>query len=561
MSNNDFTDNHLDSDLLEISELSDILKNKTELKEFFGYKNLTEVDKEIKYLEDILSLDFVKSFFDGESRKYKIPIISFEIFKVLSSLEKKVDYQNSQEDRDILLLNELKKNLSNSASIFQRIIYKFILNKWEPILKGNISFDDWKKTVTRLDNKLEKEYANLGNESQIDSKTKRNYLKQFWGFEIFSSNFENYIPNRRYDLIPNNSVRNYFLIETTKYKITDILSLCAINQLSFDVDYLDKSSSHTFFEWLKWLVNKEAALIKDYNSKITDKIYDKKGEAVKFFELFGYYMPMIMIANQYQIAISNEGRRIKEQNLAFEGGKKSRYGIKFDLKMIDFLQICQSEGINTEENELLQGINLEEVDFKLALCKDYFSLQALRQFLYKHEIVYSPYTNQVSSNTYKGNNNRLRKVLFNQQMAHYFNFNKLSDDEKKQFSKRLGIEINKMEEYLSVLSSYLLVGHLNEKEIRAQLEEEFIKEKSPIEEKNENLLFDRRNKCRLGMYLLDLASSNSTVEYESRLETEKPRSKMNPQVSDIWNFIMELIDQGLENGMHLVEIVRVIRSY
>lgn len=561
MLNNEFTDNHLDSDLLEISELSDILKNKTELKEFFGYKNLTEVDKEIKYLEDILSLDFVESFFDEVSRKYKIPIISFEIFKVLSSLEKKVDYQNSQEDRDILLLNELKKNLSNSASIFQRIIYKFILNKWEPILKGNISFNDWKKTVTKLDNKLKKEIKVLGEESHNKLKTKRKYLKQFWGIEIFSSNFENYIQNRRYDLIPNNSIRNYFLIESTKFKLMDLLSFCAINQISFEVAYLDESSSSSFFDWLKWIVVNEAKLMNKYCSDIYREPHNEKEQVVYFLELFSYYTPVIMIANQYQDIVSTESRRIKEQNLAFEGGKKSRYGIKFDLKMIDFLQICQSEGINTEENELLQGINLEEVDFKLALCKDYFSLQDLRQFLYKHEIVYSPYTNQVSSNTYKGNNNRLRKILFNQQMAHYFNFNKLSDDEKKQFSKRLGIEINKMEEYLSVLSSYLLVGNLNEKEIRAQLEEEFIKEKSHNEEKNENLLFDRRNKCRLGMYLLDLASSNSTVEYESRLETEKPRSKMNPQVSDIWNFIMELIDQGLENGMHLVEIVRAIRSY
>ncbi|WP_368756807.1 hypothetical protein [Enterococcus avium] len=553
--------NYLSSDILEVEKLSDLLKNKTQLKESLGYKSFSRVDGKIEKLKNVLNLDFMDSFYDDEPKVFKIPIISFEILKVLLSMEIENFYQNNQEDMNILLLAEMKKNLSNSATTFQRIIYKFILNKWEFILKGNISFDDWKKTVTRLDNKLEKEYVKLGNESQIDSKTKRNYLKQFWGCEYLSSRFEKYMPDERYDLISNNPVQYYFLIESTKFKLMDLLSFCAINQISFEVAYLDESSSSSFFDWLKWIVVNEAKLMKKYCSDIYREPHNEKEQVVYFLELFSHYTPGIMIANQHQNIVSTESRRIKEQNLAFEGGKKSRYGIKFDLKMIDFLQICQSEGINTEENELLQGINLEEVDFKLALCKDYFSLQDLRQFLYKHEIVYSPYTNQVSSKTYKGNNNRLGKVLFNQQMAHYFNFNKLSDDEKKQFSKRLGIEINKMEEYLSVLSSYLLVGHLNEKEIRAQLEEEFIKEKFSIKEKNENLLFDRRNKCRLGMYLLDLASSNSTVEYESRLNTEKTRSKMNPQVSDTWNFIMELIDQGLENGMHLVEIVRAIRSY
>lgn len=564
MSNNDFTDNHLDSDLLEISELSDILKNKTKLKEFFGYKNLTEVDKEIKYLEDILGLDFVESFFDEESRKYKIPIISFEIFKVLSSVEKKNDYQNSREDRDILLLNELKKYLSNSATIFQRIIYKFILNKWEPILKENISFDDWKKTVTKLDNKLKKEIKVLGEEPHNKEKTIRNYLKNFWQIEIFSSSFESRLPNSKYDLVPNNSVKYYFYIESTKYKLTDILSFCSTSQLSFDVDYMDRSFSHTFFEWLKWLVNKEADLIKKYNLKIASDIYDEKGKAVKFFELFGYYMPMIMIANQYQIAIGTESRRIEEQKLAFEGGNKSRYGTNSGLKMVDFLHICQGEGIGTEENELIEGIILEEVDFKSALCKEYFSLQDLCQFLNKHEIVHSPYTNQVVSRTYNGNNSRKKREFFDTRIKYYYD--KLEDVDKVEISKKMDIEISKIDSYLSELNDSFLIGIFKEKDIRTRLEQELGKSKSPIEEKNNDLYLDRYNKYRLGLYLFDLAADDSELDYLEWLENQELKQKtldseMNPHVSNKWNSVLKMIDRKLKSGKHLVEIVREMRSH
>ena len=566
MSNNTISENYLGSDILEVEKLSDLLKNKTQLKEFFGYKNLTSLDKKIKHLEDILSFDFVKSFYDEESAKYKIPIISFEIFKVLFSLEEKDYSQNSGEDRDILLLNEMKKNLSNSASTFQRIIYKFILNKWESILKGNFSFDDWKKSITKIDNKLEKEYMRLGNETQIDPKTKRKYLKEFWGFEIFSSRFESHVPNRRYDLVPSNSVEYYFFIESTKYKLTDILRFSAINQLSFDVAYLDKlfSHSHTFFEWLKWLVNKEVDLIKEYNLNIASGIYDEKRKVVRFFELFGYYLPMVMIANQYNIAVSTESRRIREQKLAFEGGNKSRYGTNSGLKMIDFLHICQQEGISTEENELIEGINLGEVDFKSALCKDYFSLQDLCQFFYEHKIVYLPYTNQLQPYEDNGTNNRKKLEFFDKRLEHYSS--KIEDNEKIMFSKNMDIETSKIDEYLLELNDSFFIRNFREEEIRTKLEQELARSESPIEEKNKDIYLDRYDKYRLGLYLLDLAVVNSEVDYlewlgkqESKRKTVDP--EMNPQVSKNWNYVLKMIDRELESGKHLVEIVREMRSY
>lgn len=84
MSNDIFSD-----DDLETGKLSDLLKNKTQLKEFLGYENLSNMEKEINYLEEILNFDFKTSFYDEGSAKYKIPLISFEIFKVLLSTKVK----------------------------------------------------------------------------------------------------------------------------------------------------------------------------------------------------------------------------------------------------------------------------------------------------------------------------------------------------------------------------------------------------------------------------------------------------------------------------------------
>lgn len=278
----------------------------------------------------------------------------------------------------------------------------------------------------------------------------------------------------RYGSCTDDSAKEYFSKELTRFDLLDLLTLCASNQLTIDISYLKESTAHTFFEWLKWIVLDEAKLMERYISEINGGFYNKKRQLVHFLELFTYYTPVIMIANQNQFLInteiSTEDRKMYKCKLAFEGENKIRLGTNTGLKLIDFLSICQSEGIENEGNELIKGINLVEVNFQTALCKDYFPLQDLCEFFHVHKIVYPPYTDQVILGTYKGIDNRRKRLCFDKQLKYYFS--ELPDAKKILVSKRLSIERSKMNDYLSELSSSFLIGNFSEEEIRAKLEQE-----------------------------------------------------------------------------------------
>ena len=489
-------------------------------------------------MEYSLDLDFKKSYFNDSTRKYQIPIVSFEIYKLFLSPEVKNSLLGESENVEGLILTELITKIKNEKDILRKMIYRLLLNKWYLVHENPSYLEEWKEKVDKLDARTRKRLSKLKSNKPINPKTKKKYLK-IYGKESQPTDYlyETFIEE---GMFPEETwlMKNYsedFYQQAMSDQLLNHLHLLSLDYLRAEKSFFENESV-TFVSWLLWILKQESSLMIEDD---LDELYQK----------LPLYQPMVNSVNELSIIIDEE--------LKLESFWKSNFETTFTV--LEFIKVCNENAVREEDNELLKLVSCPSEDLYQVLCCNFFSFDSLKTFMINHGIRHHYVNHRYTYTQKKGWNERKRKNIEMKLLRKYFSTKSVSRGIVSSAQKNYKLTNEEVVQYLTAVQNEISnITEIDDLEsiIRAGLSPEKVGE-TKIERE------ERLKKYRFLYDLLKEASLEATLEYHETLNNPETESLVTCSGAEMAKNILYWFDDlmsEINTPNYLIEVVEEMKK-
>lgn len=550
--------------------LSELTKTKKDISDFRNYTNQSSLEKDISWLETILEINFKENYFDEDSSKYRIPRVSFEIFKLLLSVSESINENYKEDQLNSYLIEEIREKITQTDRFELKIIYRYLLSRWGFVHDSKEKVYNWKKKNERTVNSLENMSRKLRT-AKLNPKTRKKYYNQIVrSIEISSSRlYTSSIDDRaRFD--------DEWIFE---FSIEDLLHYISYNLAEQTRASFEKNTKN-ILDWFHFIIKEEIEQNKKYLTELN------KNNLNNFLKYFYRYTPVVMLVKQYEFMNDNsEADRIRKNY--YKPPKNGSFDKRMSLQF--FNELCEQYGVPKEKVQAFLDVNCTPRDLPKEVCCDYFTFDQMIQFFEENYVVYYPFVKVAETLTFKNKDSRKEDMIYRNHVKKYYTFETLPTTILNKMIEQLKLsvtEIKSIYDSLTVEKEKLLSSEFTEKialekiyrveKVQKLMAEQIlltseeiiqlydIQEINKFEQTFDFVDLTQRNRAlsnkdvnyfRVDAYLYNLVLDETEAECISSLKKEPVKIVLHSQNSNILNNLFTYIFMKLDNGIELAEMV------